>query len=463
MIFLVALCLVTTSFALPDNAQAGDFTRTGLGDIIDMWRTSDGNIRAMDINGNVAEFDYSKWTRIHNGALDGFQFLMCSRGGGLIFDPVTNTYLLYKPTEYKILYRDTFLTKPISGVSNVKGMFFGHLVSATPDANDPETLIVKYHDLDGNLSVSIPFKPGSGTPDLVNVNPMTGNMLFQYLPPGAYSDRYYKVTSFDLTEVSDATKERSGMYNSVVDQTYYLYVYAEGETQSTRWTYAHRRSHVDGSSGGRLTPGLTRDVSVTTPFYSREGLMASFENYNTYLNGRLYDTRNSASPLISTAAIRDKYGNLMLGGQRGRVLVINANTEYITDNVYYLAYIASDASKYAKEARDASLLAQEFAQSAESKASEVVDQLKGLTPTIVSVQATNAATATKNNTINLTVNATNASEYRIGKEGVFKNWQSSPELVTPLLSYGANTLIIEAKRVPDGGVTRSTITIFKIQ
>ena len=92
LIFLVALCLVTTSFALPDNAQAGDFTRTGLGDIIDMWRTSDGNIRAMDINGNVAEFAYSKWTRIHNGALDGFQFLMCSRGGGVILDPVTNTY-----------------------------------------------------------------------------------------------------------------------------------------------------------------------------------------------------------------------------------------------------------------------------------------------------------------------------------------------------------------------------------
>lgn len=471
MIFLVALCLVTTSFALPNNAQAGDLTRTGLGDIVDMWRTPDGNICAMDTIGSIAEFDYSKWTRIRNGTLGSFgsyKFITCSHSNGVMFDSITNTYLLNQSNNYRVFYADTGELGPIFNLQNNKeiprGMFFGVIMVAEENTISPATsnLEVKYYDFDGNLVHTITKRPGGNNPNIVGFNPMTGHAMIKYRMSSSDNRDAYVVAYFDLESFSPQTIDSDKKMSKIlVDDTYYMYEYKGGIYTSSllvveRIRHSSSRLIIE---DGWLSPSTISEAVSSGRYYTRAGLMATFDNGKVIIDGKMYDVNKSASPINPTAAVIDKYGNLILGGEKGKVLVINASTEYITDSAYYLA----DGSQYAKEARDAALLAKEFAQSAESKASEVVDQLKGITPTIISVQATNAATATKNNTINLTVNATNASEYRIGKEGVFKNWQSSPELVSPLLSYGANTLILEAKRTPDGGVTRSTITIFKIQ
>ena len=93
---------------------------------------------------------------------------------------------------------------------------------------------------------------------------------------------------------------------------------------------------------------------------------------------------------------------------------------------------------------------------------DLSDYESSLTPTIISLQANNNATATKNSTIQITANATNARYYRIGKGSTFNEWQTSPTLTSPTLSMGPNTLIVEAKRTASGAVTRATIVIFRI-
>ena len=88
---LLFLFIVTSIITLnPPKVQAANFGQSGLSEIKYMWLHSNGNIRAIDIWGNLAEFNYLTWTQLGNigGAPWGY-------------DPIgRNFYYFYAPSLY---------------------------------------------------------------------------------------------------------------------------------------------------------------------------------------------------------------------------------------------------------------------------------------------------------------------------------------------------------------------------
>lgn len=250
-----------------------------------------------------------------------------------------------------------------------------------------------------------------------------------------------------------------------------------GQTSVTLNVDFHGMRTKEGASGSRPMAKLQRSSNLIDWFDICDFLYVD----GPYLftdHGLIPDTTYYYRALYCHSVIEllggIPHGEVVGTFQGGRYyLAVNTSEDMAAIYAQQAQSASESAAVYAEEAGQMATIAATKASDAADKSNETLELVRQLqqnintyessiTPTILSLQASNNATATKSSTIQINVNAVNAGWYRIGKGSTFKAWQTSPVLTSPTLSAGANTLIVEAKRKDTGDVTQSTITVFKL-
>lgn len=463
------MVIIMLAFVSPNNAQASDITVTGLGDIYNIWKMPNGNIRAIDKDLNIAEFDYVSWKRVYtNSTGNSIQY----------YDSKTDTYLVgkmygYFQIAYQIFDPNTFtFTDVPSDGSAFRGYHNGMLIKSTTSG---KVITVDYYNTSGVIidTKTITVDVSSVTVGGVgSINPYTGYMLHSYQNNVSKEYRYSSI-SFTCENPSAFISQSGGTtaasYSEVLTDGQYMY-YAWRDSSSEQRMAKGKKYEI--SSKTYTQTDVYQGTSVPTfnlPLYASKGytslgVLISFSNGAILLNNELYAY---TSPIQATTACRDKYNNIIFGGAGGKAIVRNVAGGFVTDSNYYIPYEMGEIKTFAQAAKDAAELARTAAQNAEAKATEAVELIKELditiAPFIKSVKTTNGATATENSSITVLVSAINATQYRAGVNGIYTTWQSTSQISVPL-TVGANTVEVQARRSDDADapIANDYITVFRL-
>ena len=459
------IILLCTFFIVCPEAQAADFGYSGLSDIQYMWQDpSSGNVRAIDKNGKVAEFNYVSWKIINNGlsaytiefrnydpATKQILFRIRTSGGlsepnaAYIYNTVTNqwTQLPAALTKCKYLYNGNYYCISSLYVSSYKyilqiGTYSnqGALISCKQICNfNSDDGYFKEGNLNINTGIVNAAFPGSSTNTthyLINLNNMAIQTFDTYdwcrvfiYPIGCWSQVWNDINP--------------GLYDWSSKQTI-------GGTIDD-----YRNGYKIGSS----------EIGVITTLDSVK---------KTFVNSSLYLTATNA---YYVAACYDKYGNIVFGGTYGRVIVYSPSGVTSTSSNFYTDYLIGGSAQDAYLAR----LAAEQTKTKVTELSSNVDTnfnnvntaitniQNSIAPTIKHISSEKGATATRSSYIDIVVQSSGATQMRTSiNGGTWSEWKPLGPVNTVYgLQDGANTIIVEVKNNIEGSATATDqITVFKL-
>lgn len=479
---LLFLFIVTSIITLnPPEVQAANFGRSGLSEIKYMWLHSNGNIRAIDKYGNLAEFNYLTWTRLGNIG-----------GGPWGYDPIgRNFYYFYAPSFY-----DPYTEARLYNIDSETITKYPNLASLANSAYNSSCRIYnnrvyklaniaiqgtnrKYYprleeyDLNGNLLRQLDitdwqykYEYESYIPFISGINTNNGTLVITEDSWGPLSDPpSWKVRVVNL---SNLTVSYSGSINSRIISPYWEYGIYRGSNGYTYQTVP----------GGKKIGGFTHyDYRLGICSY---GIIASGETNSSvvlYLNSTLISDKLSN---VVSAYCRDKFGNHFVGCVDGSVYTLDYQGNPTQDSTFYSDYMTIDAAAEARLAKEAALTASLEAKQAKEKTNEAIDLINSLDtkfsaqlniiqeqmqPVILSVKTTNGATATTSDSINIVVTAINASQYRYRvNNGAYSDWQASAIMNISSLVPGVNVIEVQAINSLEEGAPISSgfITLFRL-
>ncbi len=361
IILSVILCfsiLVTLSM----KAEAADFSYSGLDDIYYMWQHTNGNIRAMDKTGAVAEFDYIKWTRIcnsptgqnlctvldyHNADYARNEIKM-SR---YVYNISTNAW-----SEYSTIFRTSFRYNGEFYGLRLQGIATGgytvYLTKYTYSWVDVLDLNV---NLDGNtmliysfgdfnfknkqLTILLSNDTGSVFVDMTN-----STLMAQGVP-----DRYNINSSYNYTSYASATIRVYTYSNNNIP------ILAFTTDSSTKYNFPQIKGL--GDNGRIITVASPVDETDTKIYGSGGALINSIDSHKEIKAGCV-----------------DFFGFTILGGLGGYVCVCQNDGTTTTDTNFYTDFAigaVKEAAIQAKEAAEAGLDASQAAQTAAENAEKL--------------------------------------------------------------------------------------------
>lgn len=476
---LLFLFIVTSIITLnPPEVQAANYGQSGLSEIQYMWLHSNGNIRAIDVGGNLAEFNYLTWTRLGNigGAPWGYDPI------GRNFYYFSGYYPYY--TEARLYNIDSGTITKYPNLASLANSAYNSsckiynnrvykLANITIQGTKCYPRLEEY-DLNGNLLRKLDitdwqytFGYESYIPIITGINTNNGTLVITETRwgPGSYPASW-KVRVVNL---SNLTVSYSGFINTSTDSPYWEY----GIYRASSNSYFYQTV-----PGGTRIGGFTHyDYRLGICSY---GIIASGKINSSvvlYLNSTLISDKLSN---VVSAYCRDKFGNHFVGCVDGSVYTLDYQGNPTQDSTFYSDYMTIDAAAEARLAKEAALTASLEAKQAKEKTNEAIDLINSLDtkfsaqlniiqeqmqPVILSVKTTNGATATTSDSINIVVTAINASQYRYRvNNGAYSDWQASAIMNISSLVPGVNVIEVQAINSLEEGAPISSgfITLFRL-
>lgn len=444
-IFLLVIALLVSPVIHPKPVQAADFGYSGLGDIVYMWLHSDGNVRAMDRNGGVAEFNYVSWKKIQNSSVSGWVDAGChvdkTRGvifldrNSKIYDINTNTWSNLART-YDF-YGDGFFYT----YRTVREGNYSHL--EVTKYNYSEQLVGTYTfgesgKFSENASVHLWYISTDGKKICFKTSQSGTNQSF-------------------LVINQNMTVSHRGSVQSITAKAYRI-----GNT--TYYTYVSYGSGYYRYSSNENLSSPTNIVYVTSDYdsYNNFGISEYEQVIFTSQSGDVYEGNRlifNAGDYRYATACYDKFGNKIYGGKSGRVMVRSTGGMTSTDTNFYSDLLEAEtaelARKAATEATKAFNKVQELYNLVNNEATGLValnnkisNPTYGLEniynkiqtvenkvadiqfpPTVEKLIGINNTTATKGNSvlIELVVDNANICRYKVN-DGAYGNWVNIEEV-----------------------------------
>lgn len=459
---LLFLFIVTSIITLnPPKAQAANYGQSGLSEIQYMWLHSNGNIRAIDKYGNLAEFNYLTWTQLGNigGAPWGYDPI----GRNFYYFYATSPYYPYTEARLYNIDSETITKYPnlaslANSAYNSSCQIYNNRVYKLANITIQDTKCyprLEEYDLNGNLLRKLDitdwqylFEYESCIPIISGINTNNGTLVITETlwGPGGIP-ALWKVRVVNL---SNLTVSYSGSINSSTTSPYWEY----GIYRASSNSYAYQTV-----PGGKKIGGFTHyDYRLGI---CSQGIIASGKINSSvalYLNSTLISDKLSN---VVSAYCRDKFGNHFIGCVDGSVYTLDYQGNPTQDSTFYSDYMTIDAAAEARLAKEAALTAFLEAKQAKEKTNEAIDLINSLDtkfsaqlniiqgqmqPVILSVQTANGATATTSDiSPPISVNASGVTHFELSIDGA--NWVGPYQVSssgTIALNKGVNTVRVRA-------------------
>ncbi|NLB88078.1 MAG: hypothetical protein GX790_02455 [Syntrophomonadaceae bacterium] len=437
-IFLLVIALLVSPVIHPKPVQAADFGYSGLGDIVYMWLHSNGNVRAMDTAGRVAEFNYVSWKIINSGSgvSGNTPYVDKSRnvifiGGNKIYDIHTNSWknLNRSYNFYGDGYFYIFRNVSAGG---------GYYNLEIDKYNYSQQLVGNYTFGDnGRSEYNAPWR-------LYYVSADGKNIGFVSSPSGANKQL--------LTINQNMTTEHKGTVQNIVGRAMRI-------GNNTYWTYvSYGSGYYRVSNVVSLSLGYTTNITSVTSSgdsYEHLGITDYGQVIFTSSGGSVFENNNyvfEAGEYKYNTGCYDRFGNKMYGGKSGRVIVRSVGGTLTTESNFYSDYFSSiilEETSLAKEAAEKAMAySLDAKQSADSALQQINNPTYGLEniynkiqtvenkvadiqfpPTVEKLIGINNTTATKGNSvlIELVVDNANICRYKVN-DGAYGNWVNIEEV-----------------------------------
>jgi hypothetical protein len=361
---LVLLSMVAAgTFAAAGNpAQAADFSSSsGLGDIWYVDTLSNGNILAVDSTGKAAVFDYLNWTIINNGlGMTLVYFSVDPSTNCIIATPVGYQYNSITPYKYNIATNTWSQAGPYFTCPKYIPYFFsrnGELFIIENPGHSSNHGTTNIYKLQSNSWV--PVSSGSNlmtpTDHKYGNDPYSGKVLMGYSGGTLISHTQYDfLTGSWGSPGYSLNTYRGGFYSTGVFKNVLAHAYSNNSTNYVRVGSTEYNA-------GATSTGVHPDVFVTKDFLSAKYYAGAYIN-----NGSSTINVNPGYPL--NVASYDKFGNMVLGGPNGKVVIRDKSGVIQTDTSFYSELIIYDVRALAQEAAAAAQAAKNNASTAATNA-----------------------------------------------------------------------------------------------
>lgn len=339
-ISLVLVFVLFLSFGLAEEVYASDISKTGLNDIIFMWKHSNGNIRAIDRFGAVAEFDYLQWTVIDNGVGSSIYSYYCN---------IDTKYGMVKIGRY--LYDiNTGGTAP-----NIDAFFEDSIRCNNTFyrvSNDAEGVrLWEWYNGQWTLVKTLSEYVGGDSQVVLSYDDYTRNMGVSYIGNDNLGGRNLFVINMDTFNV---VKIKLDYFSRALGINYY-----------DRNCYGnHSICSIDGTT--LVTEHNGKDVLNSTGITSLLNIVYEDNTMGLYCKSTRILSHNKSLGL--RCACKDKYGNILVGSSSGYVYVVKSDGTIEIDSNFYTDYQLAEAKTAAKAAETAAGLAKTAAQNTEKLA-----------------------------------------------------------------------------------------------
>lgn len=356
-VYALILIFLIVTLILPQskNVSAADFSVSGIGDIVHMWLHTNGNVRAMDNKGKVAEFNYVSWNTINNGTGQVNTVLYYSwdntnkkvlftYGNGwdtnvinsYIYD--VNTNLWSKCTRaYNYIYKGNY-----------------YLISSTQLGSGRYTATISRYNYSNNLVDSKSYTDEGRAPwRFYGIDPINGTTVLLADEPGYIGNETHLIIDSNLTKIYaiGTSADHNGqvpVYNNFMYQMTNI-----GGSAS----YIFTRYAVNGFGYTQIIyfnkGGLSYSLGMSDLGAVASGELAA--GMSVYLNNLEVFKTSSFPTYYYTTVCYDKFGNRIFGGTQGRVLVLAASGKTSTDSNFYTDYLINFSSEEARLAKESSL------------------------------------------------------------------------------------------------------------
>lgn len=478
-------------------AHALDFSScSGLADIWYIDRLPNGNIVALDSSGRAAVFDYLNWTIIHDSLGFVFHAYAVDPNAGCVlatknvssysqgkavpykYDIVNNTWSVAGPT----LSNDTYV--------RVIPYFFsrnGEIYGVYHTGDDENKGIVKLFKLNEGKWVLVLQGPEvqyplEGRTCCWAYDPYGDKLVLAYLDAGGPS---WKLRSLQY-------QFSNGAWSEFIPSSYSRWPLSVGSFKNiSAYAYCVTQSGPDPYGvyiGGNTFSAGTTDNGVEPALFITKDFLSAKWYSGVYLNnGSGTLTVNLGYPL--NVACYDKFGNIVMGGPNGKVIVRDKGGVIRTDTSFYSEFVIHDAKALAEEAASAAQAAEAASIQAKNLAQEAKNntvyqgqsaaywayqaaQAANTPPVITKIQGLNGATCTRGTNFTLVVTASDNGppsnlRYRAVCGSFDSGWLSTNQItITGLSAPGPKTaavMVSDNPTNPDGGnIAQSTFTFFKI-